>query len=236
MLDLARVNAWPHLSARTSQEVMDKVTPSAPCSFCLRGLHQTSVHCLVSGACSAFQDLKVGRHTDIVHKLVQFLTMCTSFSHVVSTESPIRPEVFRSNQCIDHNTPDVVVQDPSDGHVLVLDVTVVSPSRMAHGYSSKMTAYAPLASLIEQQGHSVRSTSRFAVKPVSCEVVPVVFSVFGDFHDDSFALLKSFVHSSSVADTVLAPFLSASCIAIASCASAVASASAKLYGRNRSGS
>jgi hypothetical protein len=144
--------------------------------------------------------------------------------------------VFRSNQCIDHNTPDVVVQDPSDGHVLVLDVTVVSPSRMAHGYSSKMTAYAPLASLIEQQGHSVRSTSRFAVKPVSCEVVPVVFSVFGDFHDDSFALLKSFVHSSSVADTVLAPFLSASCIAIASCASAVASASAKLYGRNRSGS
>ena len=104
---------------------------------------------------------------------------------------------------------------------------------------TEVTAHAPLpalASLVEQQGHSVRPTSRFAVKPVSCEVVPVVFSVFGDFHDESFALLKSFVHSSSVADSVLAPFLSASCIAIASCASAVASASAKLYGRNRSGS
>jgi len=115
--------------------------------------------------------------------------MRTSFSHVVSTESPIRPEVFRSNQCIDHNTPDVVVQDPSDGHVLVLDVTVVSPSRMAHAYSSKVTAYAPLASLIEQQGHPARPPSRFAVKLVPCEVVPIVFSVFGDLHGGSFSLL-----------------------------------------------
>ena len=62
-------------------------------------------------------------------------------------------------------------------------------SHMAHAYSSKVTAYAPPASLIEQQGHPARPSSRFAVKLVPCEVVPIVFSVFGDFHGGSFSLL-----------------------------------------------
>ena len=33
MLDMARAKAWPHLSARTSQEIMGAVPPSGPCSF-----------------------------------------------------------------------------------------------------------------------------------------------------------------------------------------------------------
>ena len=69
----------------------------------------------------------------IVRKLVQLLSACTPCSHIFSVESPIRPGVLRSNHCIEHTTvttPDVVVQDPTDGHVSMLDVTVVSPSRL----------------------------------------------------------------------------------------------------------
>ena len=153
------------------------------------------------------------------------LTCCVAkfllSSQICGAESPVTPGVFSCGQkalCRKHFASE----------------TFPSPENIApekHPCHPRPDLDA-LDSLIEQQGHSVRPTSRFAVKSVSCEVVPAVFSVSGD----SFALLKSFVHSSSVADTMLAPFMSASCIAIASCASVVASASAKLYGRNRNGS
>ena len=142
MLDLARVNAWPHLSARASQEVMEKVPPSAPCSFCLKELHQTSVHCLASEACSAFQDLKVGRHTDIVHKLVEFLTMRTSFSCHFHTSFLLNlPSDLKCFDLINVLTTTLQIllcktHPMVMTIVLVLDVTVVSPSRMAHAHSS----------------------------------------------------------------------------------------------------
>ena len=236
MLDLARANAWPHLSARTSQEISGGVPPQSPCSFCLKNLPQTTVHCLVSGSCSEFQALKVERHTRIVLKLVQFLRTHTPYSHVVSVESKVDPGSFKSNGFIKHNQPDVIVQDPNDGAVLVLDVTVVSPSRLAHAYSDKVTKYTPLSDLVEARRHYVQPSANLVLKPESCEVIPVVFSVFGDFHDESFSSLKRLVHQSSTADLSIAPFLSASCIEIAACAlnaSAVASASSKLYASNR---
>ena len=151
----------------------------------------------------------------------------------MSVESKVDPASFKSNGFIKHTHPDVVVQDPIDGAVLMLDVTVVSPSRLAHAYSDKMTTYTPLSDLVEARRHHVQPSANLVMKPESCEVVPVVFSVFGDFHDESFSRLKGLVHQSSAADLSIAPFLSASCIEIAACASAVASASSKLYASNR---
>ena len=69
MLDMARANAWPHLSARTSQEIMGAVPPSAPCSFYGKGVAQTTAHYLASGACSKFQQDKMDRHDEIVLNL-----------------------------------------------------------------------------------------------------------------------------------------------------------------------
>ena len=68
-------------------------------------------------------------------------------------------------------------------------------------------------------------------EPKECLVRPVVFSVFGDLYDESFLDLKDLV--SDGATSAIAPFLAASCKAIAVCASAVASASARKYACNR---
>jgi hypothetical protein len=44
------------------------------------------------------------------------------------------PSRFRSNAVLEHNTPDLVVQDPLDGHTIILDVIVVMPSRLAFAH------------------------------------------------------------------------------------------------------
>jgi hypothetical protein len=230
MLDLARANAWPHLSARTSAVISGVIPPPVPCSFCGRSLAQTSAHCLTSGACYAFQSLKVDRHKSILGKLSHFLQTRTSYSHVVSSESKLLPSRFRSNAVLKHNTPDLVVQDPLDGHTVILDVTVVMPSRLAFAHSSKISLYEKMGMLAQDYcSHHSTPPAGFVAMPTSCVVVPIVFSVFGDMHDESFSWLRTAASDNGCGVNLLAPFLSASCVAIASCASAVAVASSKMY-------
>jgi len=230
MLDLARANAWPHLSARTSAVISGVIPPPVPCSLCGRSLAQTSAHCLASGACYAFQSLKVDRHKSILGKLSHFLQTRTSYSHVVSTESKLLPSRFRSNAVLEHNTPDLVVQDPLDGHTVILDVTVVMPSRLAFAHSSKISLYEKMGMLAQDYcSHHSTPPAGFVAMPTSCVVVPIVFSVFGDMHDESFSWLRTAASDNGCGVNLLAPFLSASCVAIASCASAVAVASSKMY-------
>jgi hypothetical protein len=229
MLDMARANAWPHLSARTSQEIMGAVPPSGPCSFCGKGVAQTTAHCLTSGACSKFQQDRMNRHDEIVLKLVRFLRTRTTYFHIASTGSVINPSMFQSNAHIKHTKPDVFAQDPESGETIMFDVTVVMPSRLAHAYSHKRTLYSPLAELVSDQAAHFLPSTNLAVKPSGCVVYPVVFSVFGDLYDDSFQDLKELVSGEAV--LAITPFLAASCKAIAVCASLVASASAKMYSR-----
>ena len=127
----------------------------------------------------------------------------------------------------------MVVQDPTDGHTVILDVTVVMPSRLAFAYSSKVSNYKKMGSMAQAycSRYSTRSTppAGFVAMPRSCDIVPIVFSVFGDMHDESFSWLRTAATDNGCDEKLLAPFLSASCVAIASCASAVAVASSKMY-------
>ena len=113
----------------------------------------------------------------------------------------------------------------------MFDVTVVMPQRLAHAYSEKQTRYTPLSDLVVDQAAHALPSVNLVVKPTGCVVLPVVFSVFGDLYDESFLDLKDLV--SDGATSAIAPFLAASCKAIAVCASAVASASARKYACNR---
>ena len=69
---------------RTSLQIMGAVPPSAPCSFCGKGVAQTTAHCLTSGACTKFQQDKMDRHDEIVLKLVRFLRTRTAYFHIAS--------------------------------------------------------------------------------------------------------------------------------------------------------
>ena len=68
-----------------------------------------------------------------------------------------------------------------------------------------------------------RPSPNLVLGPESCEVIPVVFSVFGDFHDESFSSLKHLVRQSTAADSAMAPLLLVACIVID------ASASSKMH-------
>ena len=224
MLDLARVDAWSHLSARTSPI-------SAPCSFCGKNQPQTTAHCLASGACTEFQKLKIDRHDEVSRALQRFLKTRTAYHHMATVGSVINPAMFQSNSFIKHTKPDVFAQDPESGDTIMFDVTVVMPQRMAHAYSEKQTRYTPLSDMVVDQAAHALPSVNLVVKPTGCVVLPVVFSVFGDLYDESFLDLKDLV--SDGATSAIAPFLAASCKAIAVCASAVASASARKYACNR---
>ena len=151
MLDLARANAWPHLSARTSQEVAELIPPPVPCSFCNRKLHQTTAHCLTSGACYsyAFQSHLIRRHDEIVSEFVRFLCSRTLYK-IVFKETIIDPSIFKAGATLKHTKPDIVAQDIDTGDTVAFDVTVVMPSRMAHAFSDKTTRYQPLCEMAEE--------------------------------------------------------------------------------------
>ena len=100
MLDLARVNAWSHLSARTSREIMGASPISAPCSFCGKNQPQTTAHCLASGACTEFQKLKIDRHDEVSRALQRFLKTRTAYHHMATAGSVINPAMFQSNSYI----------------------------------------------------------------------------------------------------------------------------------------
>ena len=232
MLDMARANAWPHLSARASKEVLGSVPPSAPCLFCDKNAHQTTAHCLPSGACSEFQKLKVDRHETIVEKFVSFLRTRTVFHHIASVGSVLTPVMFQSGKHFDHSKPDVFAQDPESGATRMFDITVVMPERMAHAYSDKMSRYKLLSEEVDGQAAvMVPSAANLVTRPEGCQVFPVVFSVFGDMYDESYSDIKDLV--SCGAESGVAPFLMASCKAIALCASAVAVATSKKYAGSR---
>ena len=135
MLDLARVNAWSHLSARTSREIMGTSPISAPCSFCGKNQPQTTAHCLASGACTEFQKLKIDRHDEVSRALQRFLKTRTAYHHMATAGSVINPAMFQSNSFIKHTKPDVFAQDPESGDTIMFDVTVVMPQRMGVDYN-----------------------------------------------------------------------------------------------------
>ena len=199
------------------------------CSFCNRKLHQTTAHCLTSGACHAFAQRLIQRHDEIVCEFVRFLCSRTLFK-VVFKDTIIDPSIFKAGATLKHTRPDIVAQDPGNGDTIFFDVTVVMPSRMAHAYSDKTTRYRPMGDLAEDycSRHS-SPPAGFVSMPRSCKVVPLVFSVFGDMHDSSFSWCCDAVGELGAGENMVAPFLANSLMSIASCASAVFVASSKLY-------
>ena len=101
--------------------------------------------------------------------------------------------------------------------------------RLAFTHSDKHAEYDVMADMVVK--YCTRHSSPpmgFVSMPKTCEVVPLVFSVFGDLHDESFSWLCKTASDNGCGVSLVAPFLSESCVAIASCASAVHVESSKL--------
>jgi hypothetical protein len=197
VLQLARFNAWQHLSARSDSQ------PLVPCSFCGVLARQNTGHCMVSGGCCTFQRFNVDRHTALVQSLLRFFVSRTRFVHCVSCETVLHLDFFGPSVAPNVRgkmwKPDLVMQDPISAELILVDVTVVLIPNMLSAARGKESKYQILSDTLGAANPTNLTRSGLAVKPVCCEVVPVVWSVFGDLLDASWDHLLDCVPGRSVA-------------------------------------
>ena len=169
----------------------------------------------------------VDRHSTLVVSLRAFFEQSTRFSHCVSAETKVQLPLWGVTAETHHTKPDLLMQDPVSGELILVDVTVTLIKNMATAAGDKRKRYSVLSDALDSASPKDLTFTGLLVPPQGCVVFPVVWSVFGDLLDDSWELLLSCVSRGSI--TFVSPLLLSSLKIIAKAASDVHSDSAARY-------